>query len=205
MLKVGITGEMGSGKTFISDIFAEKGVPIYNCDKNAKLLVVSNDTLKEDIKKHFGENIYEGNVFKNLSAITFAKDEQSVKNLKILSDLIHPYIYDDIEEFCKKNDKNIYCLIESAILYENKMENNLDAVIYVCVDLETRRKRAMERDKITSEEYDNRMKTQIPSSTKKTKANYLIYNDGKSNVNERVNIINSSISNSWIFQLNDVY
>ena len=198
-LKVGVTGEMGAGKSFICNLFAEKGVPIYNCDKNAKLLVLSNDNLKNDIKKHFGEDIYEGNVFKNLSAIVFDTDKQSVANLKILSDLIHPYIYADIDEFCEKNKKSIYCLIESAILFENKMETELDLVIYVSVDLDIRMKRAIDRDKITEEEYKNRMKTQINPEVKKTKANYLIYNDGKHSVADRVSTIHSSIQNSWIY------
>jgi dephospho-CoA kinase len=207
MLKVGITGEMGSGKTYISNCFAEKGVPVYNCDKKAKILVVSNDQLKEDIKKYFGENIYDGNVFKNLSSMVFATDEQSVKNLKILGDLIYPYLYKDIDDFCKQNDKAsiFYCLIESAILYENNMEKDMDAVIYVSVDADIRMKRAMERDKITADDYKNRMKTQINPDIKKSKANYIIYNDGKNNVRDRIKVVHDSLQNTWIFSPNDVY
>jgi len=199
MLKVGITGEMGSGKTFIANLFkTEKKVPVYNCDQAAKILMVTNEKLIEDVKKHFGENIYEGHVFKNLSNIVFAKDEQSVANLKILSDLIHPYIYEDIEEFCKKNKTALFVLIESAILYENKMEKNLNLVIYVSVPLEIRKKRALERDKITSEDYDNRMKTQISTDIKTSKCNYIIFNNGFNNMKDRVNSVYNSIEWSYI-------
>lgn len=211
MIKVGITGEMGSGKTFISKLFSNIGIPVYNCDKNAKLLVTTNDGLKSDIKKYFGENIYDGDVFKNLSSLVFTKDENSVKNLKILTDLIYPYLYKDIDDFCEKNDNKVYCLIESAVLYENKMENNLDLVIYVSAFPDVRLKRAMERDKITKEDYNNRMKTQISPEVKKTKANYLIYNNGETDLKDRISIIDSSINTSYLIQNhglhqhNDVY
>ena len=69
LLRVGITGEMGVGKTYICNLFAEKNVPIYNCDKNAKKLVIENKELIEDIKIHFGENIYVGNIYKNFLLI----------------------------------------------------------------------------------------------------------------------------------------
>ncbi len=194
MLKVGITGDTGAGKSYICDIFAERGVPIYNCDRNSKLLVISNDDLRNDIKKHFGENIYEGNVFKNLSSIVFSDDSNSVKNLKILTDLIYPYLYNDLNNFCSNHAKNVYCLIESAVLFENKMEDNLDLVIYVYVDLKTRIKRAVNRDKSSVKEYNNRMKNQIDPDIKKEKSDFIIHNDGNNDfLHKRIDTIHSAL------------
>lgn len=198
MLKVGITGEMGSGKTYISNLFAEKGVPVYNCDRASKKLVSSNPDLIEEIKKYFGENIYEGNVFKNLSEIVFTQDPDSAKNLKILSDIIHPYIYEDIDNFCKLHSEGDakFCLIESAILYENKMDRKLDMVIYVSVPETIRKQRAMTRDNITEKEYNIRMKTQLPSSEKTMRSNYILYNSGSNKVIPRINELYTSIN--WL-------
>jgi dephospho-CoA kinase len=193
MLRVGITGEMGSGKTFIANLFAGKGVPVYNCDRAAKELTANDPELILQIKKHFGENIYEGNVFKNLSDIVFASDGKD--NLKILADLIHPHIYTDIDKFVETNsgNKTGFCLIESAILYENGMDKKLDAVIYVSSPEKTRKKRAMDRDKITEIEYDNRMKNQISSTTKIHKSNYIVYNTLTDNIGKRVEDIYNSL------------
>ena len=209
ILKVGLTGEMGSGKTYIANLFAEKGVPVYNCDKNAKKLVLENKELIEDIKMHFGENIYVGNVYKNLANIVF--DERGADVLKILSNLIHPYIYEDIDLFCELNkDKAKFCLIESAILFENKMEEKLDRVIYVSVPLEIRKRRAMQRDNISSEEYDIRMKTQIDSNTKMKHSQHVIYNcdDGiKNNIKKRVDDLYHQINYSHfcLYEKQDTY
>ena len=204
LLKVGITGEMGSGKTYVASLFEKKGIPVYNCDKNAKKLVVENKELIDEIKMHFGENIYVGNVYKNLANIVF--DERGADVLKILSWLIHPYIYEDIDIFCELNkDKAKFCLIESAILFENKMETKLDMVIYVSVPIEIRKRRAMQRDNISSEEYDIRMKTQISSISKMRACQHVIYNcdDGvKNNLSKRVDDLYHQINYSH-FCLNE--
>ena len=195
LLRVGITGEMGVGKTYICNLFAEKNVPIYNCDKNAKKLVIENKELIEDIKIHFGENIYVGNIYKNLSNIVF--DERGAEVLKILSNLIHPYLYEDIDTFCEINKgKGKFCLIESAILFENNMEDKLDTIIYVTASLNIRKERAMKRDKITSEEYDIRMKTQLDTLVKMRGSQYIIYNNDNANMKKRVDDIFHQINYS---------
>ena len=192
MIKVGITGEMGSGKSYISNLFAKKGVPIYNCDKGSKNLVTTNQNLIADIKKYFGETIYDGNVFKNLSDMVFPQGNE--EHLKTLSALIHPYIYEDIDKFCEKHSEDDFCLIESAILYETKMDLKLDMVIYVSAVETVRIKRAIERDKITEKEYHNRMKAQLPIRDKLKKATYIVYNSGIENVEKKVNEIYNAIN-----------
>lgn len=198
MYRVGITGEMGCGKSYISKLFSNIGVPIYNCDQRAKFLTTNNQDLISEIKKYFGENIYEGNVFKNLASIVFAPDETSVKNLKILTDIIYPYLYKDIDSFCEQNKNKVYCLIETAVLYENNMDIKLDMVIYVDVRYDIRLKRAIERDKISKDDYDNRMKTQISPIIKKTKSTFTINNDGLTDVRQRIIQIDSAVNNHYL-------
>lgn len=181
MLKLGLTGEMGSGKSFVADIFAQKGIPVYNCDKRSKYLVTTNEDLMEEIKKHFGQNIYEGTfigdispVFKNLTNLVFVEGGKA--NLAILSTLISPFLYADIEEFYETNKEAKFCLVESAILYETGLKDIVDKVIYVSVPEHIRISRAIKRDGITEAQYKIRMESQISYINKITWSAHIIYN-----------------------------
>lgn len=190
MIKVGLTGNLGGGKTFVSKIFETKGVPVYNCDNRSKWLILNNPELISKIKEEFGENIYEGeSVFKNISKIAFV--EGSKEKLHILMKLISPYFDTDLESFYQKNKDEKFCLVESAILYEYNMEENLDKVIYVTASEETRLKRAMDRDGMSPEDYRIRMQNQINFAEKIKRSEFIIYNDGRTmeELNYEVNYI----------------
>jgi dephospho-CoA kinase len=192
MLKIGITGFMGSGKTYIANLFAKKGVPVYNCDKGSKNLVMNNADLILAIKAEFGEDIYSGeSVFKNLSKIVFIKGDKTRLN-KLMS-IISPFIQADMERFYAEHKDHKFCLVESAILYENKMEEKLDKVIYVSCPEEIGMRRAIERDGITEQDYKNRMEDQISSIDKIKMSEHIIYNadfgDTEQSVNEIYDVI----------------
>ena len=175
-LRVGITGSMGSGKSFVANLFAERGVPVYNCDLRSKYLLLNNTELIAKIKQEFGENIYdEGeSVFKNLSKITFVEGDRT--KIDLLMSLIGPYFEADLEAFYEEHKDKKFCLVESAILYEHKMDEKLDKVIYVTASEETRIKRTMDRDGISAEHYRIRMKNQIDSIEKIKRSDFNIYN-----------------------------
>jgi len=193
MLKVGITGELGAGKSFISKLFVAKGVPYYNCDDNSKKLLITNPDLIESIKAEFGETIYEGNVYKNLSNLVFLKDDDT--KLKKLVSIIDPFIYADIDKFYSENKDSKWCLIETATLFETEMDKQLDRIIYVYVPKKIRLQRAYERSGLTSEDYDNRMKKQIDSLTKIKKSDYIISNYDDFNILEMVDTIWEHLTN----------
>ena len=193
MLKVGITGELGAGKSFISKLFVAKGVPYYNCDDNSKKLLITNPDLIESIKAEFGETIYEGNVYKNLSNLVFLKDDDT--KLKKLVSIIDPFIYADIDKFYTENKDSKWCLIETATLFETEMDKQLDRIIYVYVPKKIRVQRAYERSGLTSEDYDNRMKKQIDSLTKIKKSDYIISNYDDFNILEMVDTIWNHLTN----------
>ena len=174
MLKVGVTGDMASGKSYISKLFIEKGVPYYNCDDNSKKLLTTIPELIEAVKLEFGATIYEGNVFKNLANLVFLKDDDTKLN-KLVS-IIDPFINADLENFYSDNKDSKWVLVETATLYEVGMEKTLDRVIYVWVPEEIRMQRAFQRSGLTKEDYYNRMKNQIDSITKIKKSDYIISN-----------------------------
>lgn len=193
MIKVGITGELASGKTSMSKLFVDKGVPYYNCDDNSKKLLVTIPELIEAVKAEFGETIYDGNVYKNLAELVFLKDDNTKLN-KLVS-IIDPFINADIEKFYQENANAKWCLIETATLYEVEMEKSLDRVIYVWVPEDIRIRRAFQRSGLTSQDYYNRMKNQIDSITKITKSDYIISNYDDFNIPEMIDQIWNHLTN----------
>jgi dephospho-CoA kinase len=186
MIKLGITGEMGSGKTFCSKIFGQLGVPIFYSDDVSKSIVNSNQELKKEISNEFG-NIYdeEGIIIpKLLRDIVFVPGGEP--RLKRLNEIIHPYVFNEFELFCSENSRSKYIIAESALIYESNMRPFVDKVIYVCVDEQTRIKRTFERSGFTETEYKQRMKSQINSETKKKLSDFIIYNNEGDNLNEQI-------------------
>jgi len=192
MIKVGVTGEMGSGKSYISKLFERKGVPVYNCDKGSKHLVMNDVNLILAIKEEFGEDIYVGeSVFKNLSKLVFIEGDKTRLN-KLMS-IISPFIEADMQRFYEEHKDEKFCLVESAILYENKMDENLDKVIYVACPEEIRIRRAIERDGITERDYHNRMEKQISSIDKIKRSEHIIYNGDYGDAEQCVNEVYDTI------------
>jgi dephospho-CoA kinase len=193
MIKVGLTGEMAVGKTHIAKLIEGRGVPYYNCDNHSKELLVTVPELIDLVKKEFGEDIYEGNVYKNLAQIVFM--EGSEAKLDKLTSLINPFINADIDKFFADNQTAKFCLIETATLYEVGMDKILDRVIYVTAPEIMRLQRAKERSGITEQEYRNRMKRQVDSTIKIKKSDYIIYNDDFDQTNKLVEQIYNHLQN----------
>jgi dephospho-CoA kinase len=186
MIKIGITGEMGSGKTYCSKIFGQLGIPIFYSDDISKKIVNTNQYLKKEICIEFG-NIYDEDgivIPKLLRDIVFVPGGEL--RLKILNEIIHPYVFNEFELFCYENSRKKYVLAESALIYESNMRSFVDKVIYVCVDEQTRIKRTFERSGYTEQEYKQRMKTQINPETKKKLSDFIIYNNEGDNLNEQI-------------------
>jgi dephospho-CoA kinase len=186
MIKIGITGEMGSGKTYCSKIFGQLGIPIFYSDDVSKKIVNSNQDLKREISKEFG-NIYDEDgivIPKLLRDIVFVPGGEV--RLKRLNEIIHPYVFNEFELFCLENSRCKYVLAESALIYESNMRSFVDKVIYVCVDEQTRIRRTFERSGFSEQEYKQRMKTQINPETKKKLSDFIIYNNDDDNLNEQI-------------------
>lgn len=186
MIKIGITGEMGSGKTYCSKIFGQLGIPIFYSDDISKKIVNTNQELKLKISKEFG-NIYDEDgmiIPKLLRDIVFVSGGEP--KLKRLNEIIHPYVFYEFELFCYENSRSKYVLAESALIYESNMRSFVDKVIYVCVNEQTRIKRTFERSGYTEQEYKQRMKSQINTETKKKLSDFIIYNNDGDNLNEQI-------------------
>ena len=178
MLKVGITGGIGSGKTTVCQIFEKLGVPVYYADQRAKELMEDDKQLASDIRREFGDEVYdaEGHLQRKLLAeMVFSNEEKLLK----LNSLVHPAVFRDNQSWNEVLAKKgyPYTLKEAALLVETGSYLMLDKMIVVSAPEEDRIKRVMERDGVTAEQVKARIKAQMPEEQKVKYADYIIFND----------------------------
>ena len=176
MLKVGITGGIGSGKTTVCKIFSLLGVPVYNADSAAKDIINSDKQLVSELKKAFGKKIYNkrNKVIKNLFAeIIFGNKG----NLQRANSLIHPAVRKDFASWLKKNSSAPYVIKEAAILFESGAHSGLDYVITVTAPEKLRIKRVMIRDGKDEKHVKSIMQNQMSEKKKKSNSDFIIVND----------------------------
>ena len=178
MLKVGITGGIGSGKTTVCQVFEKLGVPVYYADQRAKELMEDDKQLIAEIKKEFGDDIYnaEGKLMrKQLAEVVFNNEEKLVK----LNSLVHPAVFRDNQSWNEVLAKKgyPYTLKEAALLVETGLYLTLDKLIVISAPEEDRISRVMARDGSTREQVLARIRAQMPEEQKVKYADYIIYND----------------------------
>lgn len=175
MLKVGITGNIGSGKSTLVRIFALLGVPVYDADSRAKAVMVEDQILVSQIKNLLGANAYNSQGGLNRQEIS-----QHVFNnaqlLQQLNALVHPALFNDFDKWVLKQDAP-YILKEAALLIESESYKNLDTLIVVLADEEIRLKRSMARDRVEQDAILARMRNQLPQEEKAKFAQFIIHNN----------------------------
>ena len=174
MLKVGITGGIGSGKSTVARIFETLGIPVYYADDAARRLMNEDLSLRNEIIAHFGPQAYHGNELDRFYLATNVfKDKDK---LRLLNSLTHPVTIRDSDEWMAKQTTP-YALKEAALIFESGAEKKLDYVIGVSAPLTLRINRSMKRDNITMEKVKERMNGQLNEEEKMKRCHFLIYND----------------------------
>ncbi len=176
MLKIGLTGNIGSGKTTVSKVFEVLGIPVFYADDAAKTVMVTDDILVEGIKSAFGEISYfdDGTLNrKHIAEIVFNDKKQLAK----LNSLVHPATFRAFNAWVKSISGVPYVLKEAALLFESDSYKLCDYTIMVEAPLETRIKRVTERDGVTLDEVEKREANQFPEEKKAKLADYIIVND----------------------------
>ena len=173
MLKIGLTGGIGSGKTMVSKIFAEKGYKIFNSDEIAKMIIKNDYSVKNSIINFFGTNSYIGDDLNSryISEIIYS---DKVK-LNYLNSLVHPMVFHQFEKFLKSN-LNSKILVESAILFESNFYKMLDDNILLISPKADRISRIIKRDNINRSEIEKIMSVQWSDKKKISLATFVIEN-----------------------------
>lgn len=180
---IGITGGIGSGKTSISKAFTTLGVPVYNSDVRAKLLMLENKDLKHSIIEHFGPESYvENGLNRSFLAEKVFKDKAELEKL---NSLVHPAVFKDYDEWKQKQDF-CYHLKEAAILFESGSYKTCDEVILVTVPLEERIHRVMKRDGWSKEQVIERISKQWSDEKKIELADHVWKNDNEEKLLEKL-------------------
>ena len=174
MLKVGLTGGIGSGKSTIAKVFELLNVPVYYADEASKRLYHTDKELMLQLKKHFGEDIYTEDQLNRskLASIVF-KDPS---RLDLLNKLVHPPTIRDAAEWMNRQTTP-YVIKEAAVLFESGSAIDLDFVIGVSSPAHLRIKRAMERDGMSRDEVLARASRQIDEEIKMRLCDFLIFNN----------------------------
>jgi dephospho-CoA kinase len=180
MLKVGLTGGIGSGKSTASKFFEKLGAFVLDADKEAKNLLEKNKIVQHEVISEFGTDIINatGKVDKNkLARIAF----QDVDHQRRLNSVVHPYIYDLIDKTFDKvlsDGKYDVFIIDAAMIYESGYDIHLDYIIVITAQLKNRMERALARKTLTREEILKRIEFQWPEEEKVGMADFVIHNDG---------------------------
>ncbi len=174
MLKVGLTGGIGTGKSTVGKIFTCLGIPVINSDIVAKQLYTTNIDLQNTITKAFGKEIFINGILQKdiLAKIVFSTTE----NTALLNSIVHPYVIEYINHWTNKQVAP-YCIKESALLIESKTYLQQDVVIGVTAPLPLRIQRVQQRDNITLAQIEQRISKQIPEEDKLKMYNYTITNN----------------------------
>ncbi len=183
MMRIGLTGGIGSGKSTVARIFEVLGIPVYYADEAAKKLMAEDEELKQQIIAAFGAGSYtDGRLNRgHLSSIVFNNPEQ----LALLNSIVHPVTIQDAQKWMEQQTSP-YTIKEAALIFESGSQKNLDKVIGVHAPEELRIKRIMQRDKITEDGIRLRMQNQMNEEDKMKLCDFVIWNDEKHVLVEQV-------------------
>lgn len=174
MLKVGITGGIGSGKSTVAYIFVQLGVPCFFADDEAKLAYLDPE-VKKKVLDLFGTNAYVNNLpDKSYISQKIFSDKSYLSNL---NQIIHPFVATQFQKFCSKHLQFPYVLKEAAILFESDSYKSLDLSILVVADKNVRLQRVMDRDGLSENEVHLRMDKQWSDENKIKLASFVVYNN----------------------------
>lgn len=174
-LRVGVTGGIGSGKSTVCKIIETLGYPVYNADIEAKKITENDPLVISSIANIFGNDIYLSGKLdrKRLSLLVFSNSDL----LKKLNTIVHPAVAKHFDNWAKSTNSPIV-FKETAILFESGAYKQLDKSVIVVAPVETRIRRVVDRDGVTSDEVRMRMANQFPEDKLIELANYIIVNDG---------------------------
>ena len=182
-MKIGITGGIGSGKTYICKRLQELGYPIYICDDEAKRLMQEDKELRRRLVSILGTDAYvDDGLNKALIAQFLFKDKD---NARIINGIVHPAVRHDMECWYEKQTAEL-CFVESALLFEAGIDSLVDKTVLIYADEDVRLQRAMLRDGVDAEKVRMRMAQQAPPQDYIEKVDYVLEHNRTDNTEEEI-------------------
>lgn len=192
-IKLGVTGGIGSGKSYVSSSLRLRGIPVFDSDSEAKKLMLEDKIIVSSLKGLLGDDVYiAGNLNKQLLAsYIFSSPDNALK----VNSIVHPRVK---QTFLKWTDEcfmrgcNVVA-IESAILFEAGFDDIVDRVVMINAPLEIRISRVMLRDNVTRDKVMERINLQMPDEEKMLKSDFIIMNDGIMSLDVQIDKLISSL------------
>ncbi len=194
MLKVGITGGMGSGKSTVCNIFRNLGVPVFTSDEVGRDVLNTNEEIKEKVIKEFGKDMYQVNGKLDRARMASLVFSDPVA-LEKLTSLVHPKVQDQFNKWLANHEGRPYVVKEAAVLFESGMYHDLDKVITVFAPKEVRVERVIHRDQTIKEEVLKRMRFQYTDEERNRLADYIIMNENEEDLLPQVMQLNEIFIN----------
>ena len=187
---IGLTGGIGSGKSVVAKVFATLGIPVFNADDEAKRIMQSSIEIKTKLIEQFGTDIYNAHGLdkEKLASIVFNDSFQ----LQLLNAIVHPVTIQAAKDWAAKQTSP-YVIKEAALIFESGAADGLFKVIGVTAPITIRIHRVMQRDGITKDQVDARMRNQISDTIKMRLCDYVIENNNQQMVIPQVLEIDKSI------------
>lgn len=192
-IKLGITGGIGGGKSFFSAKLKLRGIPVFDSDSEAKLLMLSDKHIISSLIDLLGENVYlNGAINKQiLASFIFASQDNASK----VNNIVHPCVKTAFINWADEKFSNGHKVvaIESAILFESGFYNLVDKIVMVSAPLDVRIKRVMERDNTSREKVIERINLQMHDDKKKAMSDFIIENDGIASIDKQIDDLISEL------------
>lgn len=198
MIRIAVTGGIGSGKSYVCALLEKKGFSVYYADKESKRLTVVDDVIREGLVGLLGQEVYQnGELNKALLAdYLFAAPENAAK----VNAVIHPRVKADFKNWVKRQDGKELVILESAILYESGFDDVVDAVVMVYAPEYLRIERAMRRDHATENQIRKRIVAQMDDEEKKSRADFVVINDGTMALDSQLDCLVEQIKKGKYYQ-----
>lgn len=198
-IKLGITGGIGSGKSYVCHLLQKAGIPIYSCDDQAKRLNVESPVIRKAFTELLGPDVYLADDSLNkplLIDYLFASEEHA----QIINHIVHPVVLQDFLQWAQEQEEEIVAL-EAALLFEAGYQQQLDCTVVITAPLELRLQRIIERDGTTREAALKRIGVQSSDDEKVRLADFLIVNDQKTSLNRQIQELYAFLrAKSWMHQ-----
>ncbi len=171
---VGLTGGIGSGKSTVAQFFLEKGIPVYNSDREAKILINENPALIQELTELFGTEAYINGRYN--SKFVASKVFRDKELLQKLNEIVHPAVFAHFRQWLDQQNA-LFVVKEAAILLESGSYEDCDIIISVIADEEIRIKRVTGRDDVSAEQVRDRMKNQLDEEQRIQLSDFVISNN----------------------------
>ena len=184
MIRIGITGGIGSGKTYVCQLLQQRGIPVYHCDDEAKRLMTESPLIRRRLTQLLGADAYTpSGLNKPLIARYLFADQRHAERI---NRIVHPVVRQDFLQWTEQQQDAPIVVQECALLFESGFQDTVDVTVEVYAPLHLRLQRAIQRDQATPEQIQARMTQQMDEEEKRQRADFCVLNDGTADLDAQL-------------------